>query len=364
MFLVKTIFFFSIVLFSTRFPHFRTSQLCEHLWAPRLKGFLMSKWEKALVASQKYLQGLKQLPRFVDLRGKQKDNLLSLLSKDAEFSTEKAGHVLSILDRELWGQECVEELCSGIASKTRDEGAEAGNRRSMQDYRQIVHYLPKALWEEVADDSVDRASCLEKVSELAKLLGLQCPTEATLAALVALVHVTKPMTSKEKFSLLKKGKPKIKKVLSSGVIKGGSSIYLLDLPSKPEDCPRELISAAYPSPAPLPIPSPLNVFSFEALVSAWPLRSNNILLSEEKEPAIMPDKGELARAICLVAEAFGGPKSTPTPQDVLPDLRWLDRPQSVRPQQSKQKSLKRRLIRSSHLKGHVFLQKWNICEKL
>ena len=63
----------------------------------------MARFEKQLVASQKFLVGLRSLPQYDDLCEKQLGSVLKALNAVPCLTTSKVADMLSIIDAEIWG---------------------------------------------------------------------------------------------------------------------------------------------------------------------------------------------------------------------------------------------------------------------
>ena len=68
---------------------------------PRMAGA----FEKAMVAGQKFLEGLRSLPSYKDAQQKQLRALLKQLGSVTDLTTGQSGKILSMLDEKLWDRE-------------------------------------------------------------------------------------------------------------------------------------------------------------------------------------------------------------------------------------------------------------------
>ena len=90
---------------------------------PRMAGA----FEKAMVAGQKFLEGLRSLPSYKDAQQKQLRALLKQLCSVTDLTTGQSGKILSMLDEKLWDHESLQQLRQQIAA-----GCTTGRGRSPQ----------------------------------------------------------------------------------------------------------------------------------------------------------------------------------------------------------------------------------------
>ena len=173
--------------------------------------------EKQLEASQRFLGGVRALASYEDIEQKQLRGLLIALGKSKELSTTQAASLVEAIDARLWSESSVEELQRQVAAKTSQVEGE-GERRRMQDFSHIVHFLPQELATMILEgkgtaDAILRALCLH-----AGLLSLRVPSEYTIATFVTLANWKQfcdGMTDKEKYVLLQRQKHFVRKCLSA-----------------------------------------------------------------------------------------------------------------------------------------------------
>ena len=91
-----------------------------------------------MLASQKFLRGLKTLPTFHDVKQRQKLHLEATLAKCLTFSTESATSIMSALDSDLWTESELQHFKVLISDKTTQE---VNTRRSLQDFVNLPYYL-------------------------------------------------------------------------------------------------------------------------------------------------------------------------------------------------------------------------------
>ena len=125
----------------------------------------MAQVGKQVVASQFFLNGLLSLPHFPELRLKQLERLLALISKSS-LTLEQSGPIISSLDSRIWDGVSLERLKSALADKTVAPGdaAEIEGRVKQQDYSSLPRYLTEEWWLllEKADSQALKEKALEK----------------------------------------------------------------------------------------------------------------------------------------------------------------------------------------------------------
>ena len=194
--------------------------------------------EKQLRAAIKFLDGVKCLPRYADLEGKQLDGVLLALSKVKSLSTVQAGSLLSLLEGPTFSESNLEKLKTAISEKVVSADADP-KRKSMQDYTMLPYYLSEHVWEKVLDQKLDRSHCLDVLCSYVGHLGLRRPTELTISVLVTLAYRDKmtSMNKKDQYQLLQSKKVTAKKVLASLV---EPLVDLEHLPQQRDDLPQVL----------------------------------------------------------------------------------------------------------------------------
>ena len=197
--------------------------------------------EKTVLASQKFLKGLKTLPNFDDVKQRQKLHLEATLAKCLTFSTESAASIISVLDSDIWTESELQDFKIMISEKTTRE---VNTRRSYQDFVSLPYYLTPAWWN-FLQTAGQREERVEQLSKLSGKLGLRCPSEATYGAIMFLgCFLFSPhMNEKEKLKLLEEYKPKIKRWVS-GLPAAGP--YVFELPQDPAQHHSGWLRAAFP----------------------------------------------------------------------------------------------------------------------
>eukprot|EP00438_Fugacium_kawagutii_P000357 Skav226442 [mRNA] locus=scaffold2660:315472:323305:- [translate_table: standard] len=227
----------------------------------------MAAFHKQLVAAQKLLRGLVNLPSFADVQRRQCADLLRCLEKVQELSTEDAGGILESLDDGLWGEHST-RLRAGLANKN-IVLENSKERKGLQDYTLLVHYLTQYIWDQIRLKPGRVA--LELVCKQAGKLGLKNPSEPTMGVLFALAFdVGGTMQMVEKYEITKQSRALVKKILAQAL---EPPEHLLQLPFALEQVPAHFLQQAFSDEAP-PIETDLAA-AVLANGLAWPMRSTH-----------------------------------------------------------------------------------------
>ena len=266
----------------------------------------MAQVGKQVVASQNFLNGLLSLPHFPELRLKQLERLLALISKSS-LTLEQSGPIISSLDSRIWDGVSLERLKSALADKTVAPGdaAEIEGRVKQQDYSSLPRYLTEEWWLllEKADSQALKEKALELVCDLAAKLGLRNGTEETYAFLLVLaftMHPTMVIYDSEKQSLLQKWKPVMKRYLKKHLPLTSS---LTILPEKVDECPAIYIRAAFPDGWTPASPKGKSLTEVCRLGRTWPLRVSNVIVAAGKSVDAGQARTQLSLSALDVAAA-------------------------------------------------------------
>ena len=258
--------------------------------------------EKQLRAAQKFLDGVKNLPRYPELEGKQVSGLLISVSKSTKLTVVQAGVLLNLLEQGGFSESSVEKLKAATAEKT-TAGETDPKRKSMQDYTMFPYYLSEQVWVKVLDQNVDRGHVLDVLCVYVGLLGLRRPTELTMSALVTLAYRDKmsKMNKKDQHQLLQSKKVVVKKALASLL---EPAVQLEQLPQQRDDLPEVLRDQTCAEFGPAVDPK-IPVHDLYALINAVPLRrSHSELVAEGKNEQNALSLGQ-AFAQCFQALGSG-----------------------------------------------------------
>jgi hypothetical protein len=223
--------------------------------------------EKHIQASQRFLLSIRTLASVEDARCRQYTHLRGVIARAASVSTASLADLISSLDPQVWTKEQLEGLKTGLAEKL----ADGKERRPMQDYVCFPLYLDQQWWNMLQTTS-SQAERFERLCRHVLCLGMRCPSEPTVAALVWLACCAfraQDMTDLEKRSLLKEYKPKLKKWISQVQ---QPPVYLTVLPAVVADCPESLLVSAYPGGFQEYTPPGWSYEHYENMVRQFPLR--------------------------------------------------------------------------------------------
>ena len=281
----------------------------------------MAQIAKQVVASQNFLEGLLSLPHYAELRLKQLERLLALISK-ASLTLEQSGPIISSLDSRIWDGLSLQRLKSALADKTLEvsDAAETEGRVKQQDYTSLPRYLTEEWWLllEKAESQESKEKALEHVCDLAGKLGLRNGTEETYAFLFLLAFTMHPASlvyDSEKQSLLQKWKPLMKRYLKKHA---PLTSVLSILPEKVEECPGMYLRAAFPDGFKAAAPKCKSLTDVFRLGRTWPLRISNVAVAAGKATQPSRDLSQFTASAMGVAAAVARQTSLALSQHLLP----------------------------------------------
>ena len=211
-------------------------------------------------------------------------------------TTDEAGDLLRALSSSPhWTREEVASLgrtvtCTvSLSSQTKalQLDKDAVSRVKLQDFADFVGYLCPSDWAILTNESYTTCAKLQHVSEFLVRLGLRAPTEATSAAVTALLLQVKskeprPTTYSGWFQLFGVAKAYLRRALQAARPPPADYPHVLVLPSSWRDHPecwcREAFQGALPQAA-----SPVPLQTLRALTASVPMRKNNKNLVDEKK---------------------------------------------------------------------------------
>lgn len=167
----------------------------------------------------------------------------------------------------------------------------------------------KRCGDQLLEPNTSPAASVERICAHAYALGLRLPSEMTVAMIITLAYQTKVpgMTGHEKFKLLEKNKPVIKKLLSGSAPR----VFLTTLPAALEDFPWELNEVAFPA-GTAPAPQPLHM-DFGRVARSWPMRWSNRLAAAGSTPGVLdrPDHSAQEATLSRLQRLLRRPRSWP-----------------------------------------------------
>lgn len=247
-------------------------------------------------AAQRFLEGLKTLSMFQEMRLKQVCSLEANIERLSHLKTEEAGAVMSLLDDGIWGTEHA-RLKEAIASKVSpDDGIDSNGRRINQDYMELPQYLTQDLWDLLRGSTDSESNKLDALVRHCGKLGLRNPTEGSKALIVALSHAMhKEPFEDEKLRLIGKYRSRIAKGLDKF---SQPAIHLPQLPVDPDLLPQSIVAVAFAEQPRVAVPR--GVPDFQALAHAWPVRKRG-----KSEGSPMPT-GQSVQAMAALGHAMHG----------------------------------------------------------
>ena len=257
--------------------------------------------EKQIQASQRFLLGLRSLASFGEVRSRQFAHLRGVITKAPSVSTACVADLVTSLDSTVWEQAQIEEFKALLAEKQGDVGKE---RRRMQDYVCVPLYLDQSWWNMLQSTS-GQVERFERLCQAAIALGMRCPTEASIAALIWLACCAfrkDDMTESEKYTLLKDFKPKLKRWLQ-GLPQPAA--YVEVLPAEVGSCPAALLANCYPSGFQPYTPPGWSFHHYENMVKRFPLRQRKNAMTDAASAFASEGRGffEMGRLLAGFAES-------------------------------------------------------------
>ena len=255
-----------------------------HVFAFRLQIFLLKlatmssakAVTKQLLASQKFLIGLRSLPSYGEIEGKQAIGLLQVIDKGGNLSSDQAASVLQSLDEQVWSEANLNKIKERLASKTIAFQVDTNVRRANQDYLFLPNFLTAQHWQKIQDSTENRDAVIQTITSHAGVLGLRCPNEQTYAMIVTLGYISDltagKLNSQQKYQLLSQRKPQLRKFFSQ---LPPPTLYLECLPSLPEELPEQVFNEAFREKM-MYVPSPFNVTNLLHIAKSFPLRMTNL----------------------------------------------------------------------------------------
>ena len=267
--------------------------------------------ERQLKAAQKFLLGVQSLPNFSEIRRKQLTELLRCSGKVNLLSTDASGRLLEAVNEALWGDDA-NELKNAIAELTGQ--AESNKDRSKnQNYLACVHYLSSDLVAQL-ESNRNRHQVLEHVcSHLAKL-GLRHPTEKTQGLILALSFDFHGLAfESDKWQYTQLHKAAIQRLLN----KPDPCVYCEELPTDPQQCPRDLYLLALPEGSqPCALANPAEMI---LRGRNWPMRTSHRIAAQASMPQASSSKPDYYAVGQMVAGMMstGQPASSSRPATVV-----------------------------------------------
>lgn len=260
---------------------------------------------KHVVASQKFLRGIRALPGYDNFAEKQAGGIVKSLEKLQEVTPAEAASILEAIDQTLWSPSQVERFRESLACKTRAVMEDSSRTPQLQDFTSIPYFLPDALTEKILATGQDKDQLLFEVCAHAAKLSLRTASEASKATIIALAywtHLGKGMSPQEKYNLYLKKKPVVTKFLSLPA----PQKLIASLPIAWDELPLELKEQVFPKGK----PEANQAFAGDVMqfVRSMPLRKDHSSLQGVAELASSSSAETISTpmsvdAICKVVEA-------------------------------------------------------------
>eukprot|EP00435_Cladocopium_sp_Y103_P071925 s19_g38.t1 len=194
--------------------------------------------EKQLEASQRFLAGVRALDSYEEIQQRQVKGLVLALGKCKDLSTSQAAAFLEGIDPSLWSETAVEELQQLVAAKTSQVEVD-GQRRPMQDFSQILHFLTPELQTMILERKATSDQLLQALCIHAARLSLRVPSEATIAVFVTVANwsqIEHGMTDKGKFLFFQQQKSIVRRhLLAAGDVTNVLGALPMDFASLPQN---------------------------------------------------------------------------------------------------------------------------------
>ena len=243
--------------------------------------------EKQLLASQKFLQGIRALPTYEAARSKQMQQIENVVSKAPCISTEVAGQLVHVIDGEIWSEDQVVHLKGLISEKITMNTSTTAGRKTGQDYTALCCYLSTEWWTYLQTTQSEG----EKVEALTKLgakLGMRTPSEASLGGIVYLsccLFGNQNMTEKQKLKLLEEYKPKMRRWIGQVPVCGDK---VSDLPEDPQELDSERRNTSFPKGYEPGLLQGLSLSSIMLGIRKYPCRKTNMMTQGPNTMSLAP----------------------------------------------------------------------------
>ena len=156
-------------------------------------------FKKCFLATDQFLGQIKKLPCLKKVETQRLDVLLEMMSKAMPWLPEAAGEASAIINASLNFSEksrskLLERLCGSLDSEADSllqDGAPCAQvpcekRMFLQDYTNVVHFIPEKVWDTLLDPQKPTADCLVVLCDHCQRLGLTNPSEKTYGTITCL----------------------------------------------------------------------------------------------------------------------------------------------------------------------------------
>lgn len=154
-------------------------------------------FKKCFLATDQFLGQIKKLPCVSKVETQRLDVLLQMVSKSMPWLPEAAGEASAIINASMHFSQksrskLLERLCGSLDSEVDSllgNGSPevlCGGRMFLQDYTNMVHFIPEKIWETLLDGQKPTADCLVALCDHCQRLGLTNPSEKTYGTIACL----------------------------------------------------------------------------------------------------------------------------------------------------------------------------------
>jgi hypothetical protein len=306
----------------------------------------MAAFLRKVVSVHEFLASVRALGSFAKLREDQCRSLLKAAATLPPLNVQTCAAALRALQSaaDVWTEEQLLQLRECVADKLQsadDVDADASapappgsskERKAGQDYTNLVYHLLQTHYEGLRGDP---AAGLQAITCHLSALGLQNPTEQTLAVLATLVgwqrYQAQGLVLEEGFEALRQLKPKIRKLLALADMRPAGGDWIHVLPRDVEELPEAVRAAAYSQALPQADAAfpPAEILRTARML---PLRRTNALVSAPKVACPAPCSGEALASNPLLQAfqlLFAGQQATQAAQPL--QLRFASRAEPAEP---------------------------------
>ena len=146
----------------------------------------MSQIVASLEACGRYLETMKTFPSFMQAKESQLSSLTCQFGRHS-WSLSEGSEALELLQRQaIWNETERSSLALAIQNGLSARAA-ATSRQTMQDYTNVILYLPKSIWEQLMNADLTFQAKANLLGVFATTLGMKTPSEATSQMMTALL---------------------------------------------------------------------------------------------------------------------------------------------------------------------------------
>ena len=280
-----------------------------------------------LKALAQFMVQIRATPSFKDVVLAQKAHFTEQLSS-LTFSVTDANLVVSALQEVPWPKDVADELLALVATKTTAQGpSQALARRTLQDFRGIMHFLTAKIWSDLQGTRIDSMAKAELFIQHMVQMGLRVPSEQTFQSMAGIFLACQEglakacnLTPSVKHSTLKHFKSAFKRSIRCSVVQA----WIPQLPATADKLKEEYpgVFASVYSENP-PEPCPLDGVTLDGLINSIPMRSTNKSVTGSPFGASQ-EGGQMMHMMQAMLQQFTGQQ--PANQGGGLNIKFLGRP--------------------------------------